>query len=78
MDDGNCDRLTQRETEVLRLLAEGKTNKGIARALSLSPETVRNHTTALYQHLGIDPWGGLNPRVVAAVMFVQEQGEAQP
>lgn len=40
---GRLSRLTHREREVLDLLAAGKNNQGIARALSISPETVRTH-----------------------------------
>ena len=73
MDAGECAGLTPRERDVLRLLAEGKTNRDIALDLCISEQTVRNHTTALYAHLNIDVWSS-NPRVVAAVMFVREQG----
>lgn len=73
MDAGECERLTRRERDVLALIAEGKSNKDIARALGLSPDTVRNHTSAVYARLGIDSWS-CNPRVVAAVMFTHEQG----
>lgn len=71
MDAGEYDRLTPRERDVLALLAEGKSNQDIARALGLSPDTVKNHLTTLYAHLGLDPWS-CNPRVVAAVMYVTE------
>ena len=43
--------LTPREEEVLRLLAEGLSTKEIARALRLSPETVRSHLESLYAKL---------------------------
>ena len=36
-------RLTRRQTEVLRLLSEGRSNKEIARALSVAPATVKTH-----------------------------------
>lgn len=39
--------LTPREVEIVKLVAQGMTNKEIARALSLSPNTVRNHLTNL-------------------------------
>lgn len=45
--------LTPREREVLRLLAEGLSNKAIARALGVSPRTVNFHLDNLYAKLGV-------------------------
>jgi len=47
------DLLTEREREVLQLLAEGKSNKEAAVVLNLSPYTVETHRTNLMQKLGI-------------------------
>lgn len=44
--------LTPRQSEVLALLLEGHTNKEIARALAISPFTVRAHVAAVMQHFG--------------------------
>jgi DNA-binding NarL/FixJ family response regulator len=44
--------LTEREREVLDLIARGATNPEIARELFLSPHTVKEHTSALYRKLG--------------------------
>jgi len=44
--------LTRRERELLALIAEGLTDKEIARRLNLSPSTVRTYNSALYQKLG--------------------------
>lgn len=46
-------RLTEREKEVLRLIAEGKTNKEIAEILSLSVKTVMVHRTNIMEKLDI-------------------------
>jgi len=43
--------LSDRELEVLRLLADGQTNKEMARRLSLSPNTVKTHLANLYGKL---------------------------
>jgi two-component system response regulator DesR len=43
--------LTEREREVLELIAAGSTNKEIAEELYLSPHTVKEHTSALYRKL---------------------------
>ena len=45
--------LTDREREVLQLLAEGKSNKDAAAVLKLSPYTVETHRTNLMQKLGL-------------------------
>ena len=45
--------LSQREYEVLRQLAEGLSNKEIARALSVSENTVKTHLANLYAKLGV-------------------------
>jgi DNA-binding NarL/FixJ family response regulator len=45
--------LTGRETEVLRLLAEGKANKEIARQLGISEQTVKSHVHSLLAKLGM-------------------------
>jgi len=47
------DLLTEREKEVLQLLAEGKTNKDVALLLNLSPNTVETHRTRLMQKLDL-------------------------
>jgi DNA-binding NarL/FixJ family response regulator len=44
--------LSEREREVLDLVAAGSTNREIAQALFLSPHTVKEHTSALYRKLG--------------------------
>lgn|SRR5579864_2676124 len=43
--------LTEREREVLALIAAGSTNREIAQKLYLSPHTVKEHTSALYRKL---------------------------
>lgn len=46
-------RLTPRETEVLRLVAQGKTNREIATLLGISPKTVSVHRSNLMAKLGL-------------------------
>ncbi len=54
---GRADRpeapLTEREREVLTLMARGSTNREIADALHLSPHTVKEHTVSLYRALDV-------------------------
>ncbi len=47
------DGLTNREIEILKLLASGMANKQIAYRLSISEKTVRNHVSNTYEKLGI-------------------------
>ena len=47
------DRLTERQTEVLRQLCRGLTNKEISRALDLSEKTTKSHITAIFKALGV-------------------------
>jgi DNA-binding NarL/FixJ family response regulator len=45
--------LTQRETDILALLAEGKSNRDISRSLYLSEKTVKAHLAAIFRKLGV-------------------------
>ena len=46
-------RLTRRESEILRLVAEGKPNRGIARELWITEQTVKYHVSNIYRKLGV-------------------------
>ena len=59
------EQLTEREREVLRLLAEGLDNREIAQALFLSPTTVKRHVSAIVGKLGV------SNRVQAAIFAVR-------
>ena len=59
------DKLTERELDVLRLLAKGLTNTDIAGTLHLSEGTVRNHVSAILEKLGV------SDRTQAAVIAIQ-------
>ncbi|MGQ9756342.1 MAG: response regulator [Desulfotomaculales bacterium] len=47
------DELTEREVEVLRLVARGESNRSIARILFISEKTVKNHLTNIFQKIGV-------------------------
>jgi len=61
--DAELEHLTHRQHEVLRLIAQGKTNKEIARALDISPFTVRIHVSSLLKALNV------TSRTAAAVKY---------
>ena len=48
-----CEPLTERELEVLKLLALGKTNKEIAQQLFVAPGTIKAHTASIYRKLDV-------------------------
>lgn len=50
---GAGERLTERQTEVLRQLCRGLTNKEISRELELSEKTTKSHITAIFKVLGV-------------------------
>jgi DNA-binding NarL/FixJ family response regulator len=52
-DDRAGPLLSEREREVLELIAAGATNREIGGALYLSPHTVKEHTSSLYRKLGV-------------------------
>ncbi|MGL5809486.1 MAG: response regulator transcription factor [Nocardioides sp.] len=47
------ERLTARDTQVLEYLARGLDNNGIAAELRLSPRTVRNYVSRVYDKIGV-------------------------
>ena len=57
----NLHALSERETEILRLVAQGRDNSEIAQELYLSPSTVKNHVSSILDKLDVDS------RVQAAV-----------
>ncbi|SCY35005.1 two component transcriptional regulator, LuxR family [Thiohalorhabdus denitrificans] len=61
-DVGPLDELTPREREILRHIALGESNKAIARALDISPDTVKLHVKNLLRKLGV------GSRVSAAIL----------
>jgi DNA-binding NarL/FixJ family response regulator len=69
--DDPLTRLTLREKEVLGLMAEGRTNVGIARALSLTDRTVETHVSSILAKLDLrDSDSGDHRRVLAVLTWL--------
>jgi DNA-binding NarL/FixJ family response regulator len=62
--------LTQREREVLSLMAEGRSNAGIASALVVSAGVVEKHVASIFGKLGLPPSEGDNRRVLAVLRYL--------
>lgn len=67
--------LTPREREVLALMAEGRTNTGIARRLWLSDRTVETHISSILAKLSIDGSDEDHRRVLAVLTFLGRRPE---
>lgn len=63
--------LTEREREVLGLMAEGRTNAGIAAALYVSTSAVEKHSNAIFDKLGLLAEDGYNRRVQAILRYLE-------
>jgi DNA-binding NarL/FixJ family response regulator len=63
--------LSARELEVLRLLAQGRSDRAIARRLVVSERTVQTHVRNIFLKLDLEPSDEHNRRVRAAVVFVE-------
>ena len=66
--------LTPREREVLALVAEGKTDRGIAEELSVTRKTVETHVRSVLAKLDLPVDAGENRRVHAVLAFLQANG----
>ncbi|MGI5273729.1 response regulator [Nonomuraea sp. CA-218870] len=65
------DRLTPREHEVLKLMAEGRSNAGIGQALVLSEGAVGKHIGNIFAKLDLPPAEGDHRRVLAVLQFLK-------
>jgi len=65
------DALNERERAVLRCMAEGRSNLGIAKDLFISPRTVETHVTGIFNKLGLDQADTENNRVRAVLAFLR-------
>lgn len=65
------DRLTPRETDVLALMAEGRSNSGIAAALVVSESAVEKHVNSIMSKLDLAPTDTDHRRVLAVLRFLK-------
>ena len=65
------DDLTPREREVLALMAEGRSNHGIAAGLNVTPAAVEKHVTALFHKLGVTDEPYQHRRVMAVLTLLR-------
>ena len=65
------DELTRREREILVLMAEGRSNHGIADVLTLELKTVEGHVGQIFAKLGLDPQAEDHRRVLAVLTYLR-------
>ncbi len=71
--------LTERELEILNLLAQGNTNQGIAKNLCIDIKTVARHLNNIYSKLKYDSeMDEKHPRVSVARIYLETTGELMP
>jgi len=67
---GAVDVITARERHVLALMAEGRSNAGIAGALVVTGGTVEKHVASIFDKLRLPPDGADNRRVLAVLRYL--------
>jgi len=70
-DAGPLDDVTAREREVLELMAEGRSNQGIAERLDISERGVQKHVTSIFEKLDIPGGTDDHRRVLAVLTFLR-------
>ena len=71
-NSGPLDRLTEREREVLSLIAEGRSNAAIAARLFVSEKAVGKHTNSIFTKLDLPVAPDDNRRVLAVLAWLQK------
>jgi DNA-binding NarL/FixJ family response regulator len=71
--DGPLSELTPREREVLALMAEGRSNAGIAHVLVLTVGAVEKHIASIFGKLGLQQSDSDHRRVLAVLAYLKDQ-----
>jgi DNA-binding NarL/FixJ family response regulator len=71
---GPLAELTAREREVLALMAEGRSNAGIAEALVLTVSAVEKHVASIFHKLRLAPSDSDHRRVLAVLAYLEQSG----
>jgi DNA-binding NarL/FixJ family response regulator len=69
--DLHLDELTPREREILGLMAEGRSNQGIADRLTVELKTVEGHVGQIFNKLGLEPATEDHRRVLAVLTYLR-------
>ncbi len=69
--DGPLDELTAREREVLMLMAEGRSNQGIADSLVITLRAVEKYVSSIFGKLGLPSSGSDSRRVLAVLLYLR-------
>ena len=69
--DDPVDELTPRERDVLELMAEGRSNQGIAEQLVITERAVEKHVTSIFSKFGLGPAPEDHRRVLAVLTYLR-------
>jgi DNA-binding NarL/FixJ family response regulator len=67
------DDLSPRERDVIELMAEGRSNSGIAEQLVITESAVEKHVTSIFDTLGLDRSGAAHRRILAVLTFLRSR-----
>jgi DNA-binding NarL/FixJ family response regulator len=76
-NDGPLLGLTEREREVLQVMATGRNNATIAKTLFMSDRAVEKHIGSVFQKLGLVEEHETNRRVMAVLAYVEASGSSR-
>jgi len=70
-EEGPLTDLTDREREILEMMAEGRSNQGISERLVLSPRTIESHVRTIFQKLDLPQADDDHRRVLAVLEYLR-------